>query len=191
MGVIRAVAIGVAGLIAAGATSVAPASADVILTSEAGPYHGRVTATSSLTVRTAPSSYAASQGSLAKGKKIAITCKLRGTTVGGNNVWYRIENTKWVSARYVATVGPSPRWCTTSYPFAGVVTTESLTVRVGPTTKDKLVSTVLQHNDVHVSCKVISQSVGGTNLWYQIGSGKWVSAAYVHNYDEAPAWCRP
>lgn len=44
---------------------------------------------------------------------IALGCKARGTSVKGNDLWYRVDFTKseWVTARYVDNVGRAPSYC--------------------------------------------------------------------------------
>ena len=188
----KAVAVGAVSLISvvsASAGSVTAAHADDLPVAAKPAYSVRVTANPSLTVRQAPSLFAKSQGLIAKGKTVKVSCKINGTSVGGNKLWYKVSNTKWLSARYASNVGAAPGWCATSYPFDGVVTTASLSVRMGPTNQDKKVGSVTRHNDVAISCKVSSQNVDGNTLWYQVGSGKWVSARYVHNFGASPGWC--
>ena len=189
----KAIAVGAVTLMAAvsaSAASMAPAQAeDLPVTSKGAGYSVKVTASPSLTVRQAPSLFAKSQGSIAKGKTVKVSCKINGTSVGGNKLWYRMSSTKWLSARYASNVGAAPGWCATSYSFEGVVTTASLSVRMGPTNQDKKVGSVARHNDVSIGCKVSSQNVDGNTLWYEVGSGKWVSARYVHNFGATPGWC--
>ncbi|QNN53655.1 hypothetical protein [Nocardioides mesophilus] len=74
-------------------------------------YRGRVTARM-LAPREAPTTRANAHGGLARGTRVTIKCKLRAQRVAGNNLWYNLPQGLWVSARYVANIGPAPAYCT-------------------------------------------------------------------------------
>jgi hypothetical protein len=48
-----------------------------------------------------------------RGDHVRIYCKTRGESVQGNRNWYLLADGTWAwgSARYIETVGRSPRWC--------------------------------------------------------------------------------
>ena len=69
------------------------------------------TTTTALTQRTGPTRAAAAAGTLARGTKVSIVCKLPGQPVAGNALWYSLTNGRWVAARYVSNVGAAPGWC--------------------------------------------------------------------------------
>ena len=155
-------------------------------------YEGKVT-TSSLNVRSAPTSAAGKVGSLKKGAKITIQCKVFGPSVSGNSLWYKLGTGRWVTARYVANVGSAPRFCGTGKEYQGkVVSTSSLNIRSGPNTANAKVSSASRGQTLWAVCKVDSQSIGGNKRWYQLtsdGGGQWVSARYVSNVGSAPPYC--
>lgn len=72
---------------------------------------GRVTA-SSLSVRRAPTLSDERLATLHRGDDVRIICKVSGgSKVDGNKLWYWMTDGFWVSARYVANVGPAPITC--------------------------------------------------------------------------------
>ena len=153
-------------------------------------YQGKVTASSGLTVRHLPTTASAAKGTVAKGTTVEIVCKVRGSSVGGNTIWYALPPTlnEWVSARYVENVGPAPRWCGTDERFVGR-TTATLTKRVAPTTAAASAGAIARGAAVRVVCKLDGQSVAGNKRWYYLTDGKWVAARYVINVGRAPGWC--
>ena len=148
--------------------------------------HGKVTAKTSLSVHTAPSTHAPSAGKAIKhGQKITIDCNLNGTSVKGNDTWYKLANREaWVSAKYVKTSGAKPVACTAAQTAAdrNATSTTGLRIRTAPTTKDKVAGSVGKHSKVDVWCKVKSQSIKGNKTWYLVtkrGNDGWVSAKYI------------
>ncbi|GAA5036409.1 SH3 domain-containing protein [Actinopolymorpha pittospori] len=65
---------------------------------------GKVIASPNVTVRTAPTTKAASAGRLPYGKIVKIVCKVNGPAVDGNPRWYQLFDGRWVTARYVMNV---------------------------------------------------------------------------------------
>lgn len=65
---------------------------------------GKVIASPNVTLRTAPTTKAASAGRLPYGKVIQIVCKVNGPSVDGNPRWYQLFDGRWVTARYVKNV---------------------------------------------------------------------------------------
>ena len=179
---ITAAGLGLATALAGGLIAATPAHA-------AGDYEGEVLA-SSLTVRYGPTTASKAQGTLEQGQVIPLVCKVRGTSVGGNNVWYALPPTlnEWVAARYVDNVGAAPDWCGTDARFAGK-TTAKLTKRTGPTTAASSAGTVAKGAKVTIVCKLPGQNVKGNTKWYYLTDGRWVAARYVQNVGKAPGWC--
>ncbi len=156
----------------------------------ASSYQGRVT-TSVLTVRHLPTTASASEGTVKKGQTIEIVCKVRGTTVAGNNIWYALPPTlnEWVSARYVDNLGPAPRWCGTEARWAGKANA-ALNKRVAPTTAAAKAGSLAKGQSMSIICKLNGQNVGGNPRWYYLTDGRWVAARYVDNIGVgAPGWC--
>jgi len=87
-------------------------------------YVGKVTANGGLTVRHLPTTASATEGRLNNGQQIEIICKVRGSSVNGNDSWYSLPPTlnEWVSARYVQNIGSAPRWCGSTERFVGRTT---------------------------------------------------------------------
>lgn len=81
--------------------------------SQAWFYKGRVVSPIGLLVRSGPSTGYRVIGSLGYGSIVSIECKVRGEWINGNNRWYKLADGRWAwaSARYIANIGPAPRWC--------------------------------------------------------------------------------
>ncbi len=180
---IRAVAAAAAVAVALGLGAAAPAQAE----SEAD---GVVVATGGLTVRQLPTTVSTAKGKLVDGTTVSIICKVRGSSVDGNNLWYLLPPTlnEWVSARHVRNVGAAPGWCGSDERFVGRTIT-TVTKRVAPTTAAGATGVLTRGATVHIICKLPGQSVGGNNRWYYLTDGRWVSARYVDNVGRAPGWC--
>lgn len=128
---------------------------------------GKVVAKIGLSSRSAPSTHAPKAGSgYAKGQEINIDCKLTGTNVNGNKIWYKVHgHQRWVSARYVENIGAAPREC---YLHMGTYarTTAPLSIRQAPSTADAKTGSLKKGAKVVAWCKVKSQSVKGDRTWY-------------------------
>jgi uncharacterized protein YgiM (DUF1202 family) len=151
---------------------------------------GRVTAKTNLSVRFGPTTASRAVGSVRPGQVIPLVCKVRGSSVGGNDLWYALPPTlnEWVSARYVANVGAAPEWCGTDARFRGR-STAALTQRTGPTRAAGSAGTLARGANLVIVCKLRGQDVNGNALWYSLTNGRWVSARYVTNVGSAPGWC--
>ena len=151
---------------------------------------GKVDSSIGIRVRYAPSTASQPLGAIADGKTIPIECKVRGTMVDGNDLWYSLPpNThEWVSARYVKNVGPTPDWCSGGKVATGKATS-GLNLRQGPTHSDKIVGSVAAGATIKINCKVVSDNVNGNDLWYYTTGGRWVTARYIDNIGAAPGYC--
>lgn len=169
-----------------GLTGAATANAD-------GPRmgEGEVSAKGGLSMRYAPSIYSKRVGALRDGDKITLVCKVRGTNVGGNDIWYSVPvvKTQWVSARYVDNIGRTPDWCTDSDAKGKNSQAIALNLRAGPTTEDRVVGSLPANGKVELICRAKGESVRGNKLWYQTSDRKWVTARYVDNVGKAPGLC--
>jgi len=179
---IKAAGLGLATALSGGLLAATPAQAS-------NGYEGRVEATT-LTVRYGPTTASRALGSFKKNEVIPLICKVRGTSVDGNTIWYSLppDLTEWVSARYVANVGAAPDWCGNDERFVGRTTTK-LTKRTGPTTAASSAGTLAKGAGVDIICKLPGQNVNGNNRWYYLTDGRWVSARFVTNVGQAPGWC--
>ncbi|HEY5784276.1 MAG TPA: hypothetical protein VIT65_05835 [Microlunatus sp.] len=182
-----AAAVASAAAVALGLFATLPAQADAAADADAD---GKVVAAGGLTVRQLPTTASTSKGKLANGTTVSIICKVRGSSVDGNNLWYLLPPTlnEWISARYVRNVGAAPGWCGDDERFIGRTTT-AVTKRVAPTTAASTAGGLAAGARVSIICKLPGQSVGGNNRWYYLTDGRWVSARYVTNVGRAPGWC--
>ncbi|MDH6219923.1 SH3 domain-containing protein [Streptomyces pseudovenezuelae] len=75
-------------------------------------YRGVVTA-SELLLRSAPNRGGQVIRVAYRGQHVSIFCKTQGQNIQGNRNWYLLTDGTWAwgSARYIKTLGPSPRWC--------------------------------------------------------------------------------
>ncbi|MFG1667539.1 SH3 domain-containing protein [Streptomyces sp. Y7] len=73
---------------------------------------GRVTA-STLLLRSAPNRGSQVIRVVHQGDIVRIFCKTPGESVQGNRTWYLLADGTWAwgSARYIETLGRTPRWC--------------------------------------------------------------------------------
>ncbi len=177
---------------AIGVTAVAAgvSVAGATLPAQAASTEGQVMTAAGLAVRSAPSTHAGKVGLIANHKTFPIECKVRGTSVDGNDLWYSLppNTNEWVSARYVRNVGPAPDWCTGADGSTGK-TTAAVTKRKGPATADSAQGSLAKGKTFSITCKVRSQSVSGNNIWYFTPDRLWVSARYVTNVGAAPGYC--
>jgi hypothetical protein len=96
----------------ASAATPAPQKAAAVAKAKTTVYKGKVVSRIPLDVRAKPTTKSAVRGTLRPGTIISITCKVNGQKVDGNARWYELAGGHgWVSARYVANIGPAPRWC--------------------------------------------------------------------------------
>jgi hypothetical protein len=148
-------------------------------------YEGRAIANGGLTVRALPTTASAAKGSIAKGRVFPIVCKVRGSSVDGNNLWYALPPTL---GEWVQNVGAAPRWCGSSERFVGRTTT-ALTKRVAPTIAAASAGVLGKGAGVDIICKLDGKNVDGNRRWYYLIDGRWVAARYVANVGRAPGWC--
>ncbi|MGW2910816.1 SH3 domain-containing protein [Streptomyces asoensis] len=75
-------------------------------------YRGRVTA-GELLLRSAPTRASQVIRVVRRGQIVSIFCRTPGQNVQGNSVWYLLTDGTWAwgSARYIQTIGTTPRWC--------------------------------------------------------------------------------
>ncbi|MFF7901266.1 SH3 domain-containing protein [Streptomyces sp. NPDC088817] len=74
---------------------------------------GVVTARGGLVLRSRPDRGGRVLRVARPGQPVWIHCRTLGQTVDGTRVWYLLSDGVWAwgSARYIATIGPTPRWC--------------------------------------------------------------------------------
>lgn len=151
---------------------------------------GRLLSNETVVARDLPTTASFNRGALARGSVIDIQCKVHGSVVGGNDLWYLrpAEVYEFVPARYVANVGPAPKFCGAGLDYVGR-TTASLNERKAPTTAAATGGTIRPGSKLVIGCKLPGPSVGGNANWYYLSDGRWVSARYVANVGAAPDLC--
>jgi hypothetical protein len=78
-----------------------------------GRYRGVVTARGGIWLLDRPDRGSRRVRFVREGQVVSIYCRTGGDPVGGNPLWYLLTDGTWAwgPARYLATVGPTPRWC--------------------------------------------------------------------------------
>ncbi|MCA1220781.1 SH3 domain-containing protein [Streptomyces sp. 8L] len=121
----RRVATTLAGILIAGAASLAAAPANAASPVPNGDAHvaaqpakgtawqeprGKVVSRLTLAVRERPTTNSRYLGGLRPGSIVSISCKVRGQNVDGNNLWYKLGNGRsgYSSARYIENLSPVP-----------------------------------------------------------------------------------
>ncbi|AYY13803.1 SH3 domain-containing protein [Actinobacteria bacterium YIM 96077] len=192
LGTATVVPLGLATTAAAAQPASAQPTTSAQPTSDA-PYEGEVIASSSLNARNAPTAASSRMDTLSNGVIVDLQCKVYGPSVAGNDLWYKLADGTWVTARYVANIGAAPHFCGDGEEYQGdVIAQSSLNVRSGPSTANATVSSAPSGHRLPLVCKVDSQNVDGNPRWYQLtggGGGQWVSARYVANVGAAPPYC--
>ncbi len=144
----------------------------------------RVTGTTALNVRSAPTASSSIIGQLQPGSAVAVICQARGQLIGTTPVWDRISSGGYVSDRYVSTpstTGFSAALPRCSYPGQVSVSTP-VNTRSGPGTSYTNLNQPLQGGALaYVACQKPGSLVGTTRVWNQLVDGRWVSDYYVSN----------
>jgi hypothetical protein len=150
---------------------------------------GKVVAKGGVIVRSLPTTVGTPLAVIPNGKVIRLGCKIHGTSVDGNDRWYRLPGSpsEWVSARYVRNLG-APEWCGDGKPYVGQ-TTALVNLRNGPTRAEGLAGAVGRDTRVGLVCKLRGENVNGNSWWYETNSGHWIAARYVTNVGRSPAYC--
>jgi uncharacterized protein YraI len=144
----------------------------------------RVTSTTALNVRSAPTTTASVTGQLPAGSTVSVICQARGQLVGSTAVWDRISTGGYVSDRYVST--PSSTTFSAVLPRCsspGQITISTpVNTRSGPGTTYTNLNQPLQGGALaYVACQKSGTLVGTTRVWNQLVDGRWVSDYYVSN----------
>ncbi len=156
-----------AALAAAAAIAIVGLAATAGTAEAATSYKGKITANGGVTVRPAPSTHAGSKGTIAKGKTISIDCKVPGTKVDGNTLWYALSGNKgWVSAARLQR-GRRAEYCPAfDTEFGDGRTTATVNLRSGPHFNDTKAGSLAKGKAVNVVCFVKSSAgVGGNYQW--------------------------
>lgn len=134
--------------------------------------------TAALNIRSDASTSASVVGSLANNTTFRAVAQKTGTSVNGNNVWYRIQGRGWVSAAYVSEVssGSNNTEQNINKEFR---TTATLNIRSDASTSANIVGSLSNNASFRAVAQKTGTSVNGNNIWYRIEGRGWVSAAYV------------
>lgn len=134
--------------------------------------------TAALNIRSDASTSASVVGSLANNTTFRAVAQKTGTSVNGNNVWYRIQGRGWVSAAYVSEVssGSNNTEQSINKEFR---TTATLNIRSDASTSANIVGSLSNNASFRAVAQKTGTSVNGNNIWYRIEGRGWVSAAYV------------
>ena len=135
-------------------------------------------ATAALNIRSDASTSASVVGSLASNATFRAVAQKTGTSVNGNNVWYRIQGRGWVSAAYVTEVnaGSNSSEQSINKEFR---TTVTLNIRSDASTSARIVGSLANNATFRAVAQKTGTSINGNNVWYRIEGRGWVSAAYV------------
>jgi uncharacterized protein YraI len=144
----------------------------------------RVTSSTPLNVRSAPTTTASVIGQLPGGSAAGLVCQARGQKVGSTPVWDRISTGGYVSDHYIST--PSTTGFTTTLPrcsYPGQITISTpVNTRSGPGSTYTNLNQPLQGGALaYVACQKSGSLVGTTRVWNQLVDGRWASDYYVSN----------
>ena len=150
---------------------------DAPVATVAHPY--RVTGSSPLTGRSAPTASAPATGTYAAGSTIQVVCQTWSATVGSTAVWDKLSDGRYVSDAFVSTPSSSytailPR-CV--YPYQ--VTAGTLNARTGPGTTYAISRTLPAGALAWVTCQTTGTKVGTTSVWDRLHHPAFVSDAHV------------
>ncbi|MEU6860977.1 sporangiospore maturation cell wall hydrolase GsmA [Glycomyces sp. NPDC046736] len=162
------------------------------------------TAEGPLNVRSGPATDQKSAGTLARGASPEVFCKARGEQIRGHvrntSTWLNIGKGRWISEAYIVwSPFQNVPWCAAAKEVATVskVTTAGgeLNVRAAANSTSGRQGGLANGAAVLVQCQVWGQEVNGTagksGVWYQVGSKRFVSSAYIKWSSGQPwlPWC--
>jgi uncharacterized protein YraI len=135
------------------------------------------------------------------GATLTVVCQVYGVSVTGpvrtSAMWDRLSAGGVVSDAYVRWPGnrPSLPWCGEPPVNAGVASVSApggeLNVRSGPGTGHSILTRLANGTGVSIACKVWGESINGNAVWNQIGTGRYVTDAYLRWSPSRPRypWC--
>lgn len=102
-------------LAATAAPAAAPSASVLNTPGDNDAYQGQVIARTGLNIRSRPTTSSTDVGTIKYGTVIRISCKVKGQTIDGNPLWYKLADARfhagWVTARYVDNIGRAPEYC--------------------------------------------------------------------------------
>jgi hypothetical protein len=142
---------------------------------------GVVTARGGLIAHATPSTHSPRVASYRKGERLELDCKVVGTKVDGNRLWYTIDSDAsgvlWVSARYVRNVGADPGVCDPMNGTVRATTTARLNNRQGPSVRDRRLGQYAKGTTLHAVCWTQASL---HHNWVLTASGRWVAKNSLH-----------
>jgi flagellar protein FlgJ len=156
------------------------------------------TAGVTLNARSGPSTADRVVRTIPNGTRLAVRCQVYGQAVSGqvrrSAYWNRLTDGSYVTNAYVAWSPRAPfmPWCAgASATVASVSTSGRLTVRSGPRTTNRKVGSLANGTRLVVGCQAWGSRVAGSvrtsPLWYRLGAGRYISAAFVRWAPGVPA----
>ena len=145
------------------------------------PYGHRVTSSTPLSGRSAPSASAPVVTSYPSGSSVKIVCQTPGTAVGTTKVWDKLSNGTYVTDYYVDTASKStysPPIARCTYPYQ-ITDPDGVTARTGPGTSYTSNGKIPTGALAYVTCQRAGTTVGSTSIWDKLIDGRWVTDAYV------------
>lgn len=144
----------------------------------------RVTSTTPLNVRSAPTTTSASVGQLQPGSTVAVICQTRGQKVGTTPSGTGSPT----GATRPTTTSPRRPTHGSARPYRGaptpgqITTSTAVNTRSGPGTSYPSLNQPLQGGaPAYVACQKSGSLVNTTRVWDQLVDGRWVSDYYVSN----------
>lgn len=143
-------------------------------------YQYKVAAGGSVNTRQGPSVAFPKSGAVTPGTTLSLVCQLTYTQVGGDPIWDKLADGRYISDHYVSTpsaVGfsaPLPQ-CSFTYQVTGA----SLTMRSGPSAGKAVTGRLSRGSSAAVVCQTSGTQVGSSKVWDKLLNGSYVSDAYL------------
>lgn len=146
-----------------------------------------VKTTAALNVRSNAQTSASVVRGLSANATVKVVAQKSGTSVNGNTTWYKLSSGGWITAAYVQNVSSSSSTNTSNNNTStaettiskNVKTTSALNVRSSASTSGRVVGSLSNSTTVKVVAQKSGTTVGGTNIWYKLSTGGWITAAYT------------
>lgn len=150
-----------------------------------------VKTTTALNVRSNATTSSSVVRGLSSNATVKVVAQKSGTSVNGTTTWYKLSTGGWITAAYVKDVSSSSTGNSSSGGNTSVSaetainknvkTTAALNVRSSASTSGSVVGSLSNSTTVKVVAQKNGTSVGGTNVWYKVSTGGWITAAYVRD----------
>ncbi|OTN75619.1 hypothetical protein A5886_000694 [Enterococcus sp. 8G7_MSG3316] len=147
-----------------------------------------VKTTTALNVRSNAQTSSSVVRGLSANATVNVVAQKTGTSVNGNTKWYKLSSGGWITSAYVQEVSSSSsnnsstsnNTSTTETAISkNVKTTSALNVRSSASTSGSVVGSLSNSTTVKVVAQKSGSTVAGTNTWYKLSTGGWITAAYT------------